>query len=83
MLKERTVWNERQPRPFNEQNLDTSYVHPQYRVDLRRFSEKEYNKFVKMNTVSDWSLLSWKDIGKPYEVSKYSKERTDSFLRCS
>ncbi|SFK46610.1 Methyltransferase domain-containing protein [Halobacillus dabanensis] len=76
MLKE-TVSNERQPKPFNVENMDESYVLPQYRVDLRRLSEKEYNKFIKRNTVSDWSLLSWKDIGRPYEVSKYSKERTD------
>lgn len=61
MLNE-TVWNERQPRPFDEKNMDETYVYPQYRVDLRRYSEKEYNKFVKLNTVSDCSLLSWKDV---------------------
>jgi hypothetical protein len=48
-----------------------------YRIDLREYSEKEYNKFVKLNTVNDWSLLSWKDVGKPYQVTSYAKEKTD------
>ncbi|SEI08166.1 Methyltransferase domain-containing protein [Halobacillus karajensis] len=65
------------PKPFNEENINETFLHPQYRIDLRRYSDKEYNKFVHLNTVSDWSLLTWKDIGKPFEVQKYSKERTD------
>jgi hypothetical protein len=56
----------------NETRLDSSY-----RIDLRKFSEKEYNKFVKLNTVNDWSQLSWNDIGKPYQVTSYAAERTE------
>ncbi|WP_433742437.1 class I SAM-dependent methyltransferase [Falsibacillus pallidus] len=50
---------------------------PSYREDLRFFNEKEYNKFVKLNTVNDWSELRWKDIGKPFQVTSFSKEKTE------
>jgi hypothetical protein len=52
-------------------------LEPSYRIDLRSFSEKEYNKFVKLNSVKDWSLLSWKDIGKPYEVTSFAREKIE------
>ncbi|MGD6968121.1 class I SAM-dependent methyltransferase [Rossellomorea vietnamensis] len=64
-----------QEKPFNESHIGTSEMHKSYRVDLRTFSEKEYNKFVRVNTVSDWSLLSWKDVGRPFEVKNYSVDR--------
>lgn len=50
---------------------------PSFRKDLREFSEREYNRYVKLNTVKDWSLLSWKDVGRPYEVTKFAKERIE------
>lgn len=77
MLGEAAVKHSRITKPYSEKHMDETFSHPQYRVDLRRYSEKEYNKFVRVNTVSDWSLLSWKDVGKPFEVTNYSKERTE------
>ncbi|RLQ95477.1 class I SAM-dependent methyltransferase [Falsibacillus albus] len=50
---------------------------PSFRIDLREYSDKEYNKFVKLNSVNDWSQLTWKDIGKPYEVTTFAKEKLD------
>ncbi|WP_059105679.1 class I SAM-dependent methyltransferase [Shouchella shacheensis] len=51
--------------------------HPSYREDTRVLSEKEYNKFVTLNTVNDWSQLSWKDVGRPYEVTSFAKEKKE------
>ncbi|MGD6877907.1 class I SAM-dependent methyltransferase [Bacillus infantis] len=50
---------------------------PSYRRDMREYTEKQAGRFIKMNTVRDWSLLSWKDIGKPYEVTSFAKEKHD------
>jgi hypothetical protein len=62
--------------PFNGK-LNETELTPSYRIDLRNFSEKEYNKFVKLNTVRDWSQLSWKDVGKPHEVTSFAKEKKE------
>jgi len=62
-------------KPYSEKHLDFTELQPSFRVDLRRYSEQEYNKFVTMNTVSDWSSLSWKDVGRPYEVKANSNDR--------
>ncbi|UOQ91667.1 class I SAM-dependent methyltransferase [Halobacillus shinanisalinarum] len=64
-------------RPYSEADIGKTVKHPSYRADLRKFSEKEYNKFVTLNTVRDWSQISWKDVGRPYEVKSYAKDRTD------
>ncbi|MGM9986923.1 MAG: class I SAM-dependent methyltransferase [Bacillaceae bacterium] len=50
---------------------------PSYRVDLRMHNEKEYNKFVKLNVVNDWSVLTWKDIKRPYEVTSFAKDKQE------
>ncbi|MEI5908480.1 class I SAM-dependent methyltransferase [Bacillus spongiae] len=50
---------------------------PSFRLDTREYSAKERNKFVKENTVRDWSQLSWKDIGRPFQVTSYAKEKTN------
>ncbi|MFC0524217.1 class I SAM-dependent methyltransferase [Pontibacillus salicampi] len=62
-------------KPYNGNDIGFTSMLPSHRVDLRQYSEKEYNKFVNMNTVRDWSTLTWKQVGKPYEVTKYSKDR--------
>lgn len=61
-----------QPKTFGQTEM-----RPSYRMDLRQYRDrKEYEKFVKVNTVNDWSTVTWKDIGKPYEVTSFSKEKT-------
>ncbi|ARI78950.1 class I SAM-dependent methyltransferase [Halobacillus mangrovi] len=74
MLEEQTI---RQPeiKPYTDENIGQSFMNNHYRVDLRTISEKNYNQFITSNTVRDWSQLSWKDVGKPYEVKANSKER--------
>ncbi|ANC78925.1 methyltransferase type 11 [Fictibacillus phosphorivorans] len=58
--------------------LGQTEMRPSYRIDLREYRDrKEYEKFVKVNTVNDWSTVTWKDIGKPYEVTSFSKEKTE------
>lgn len=61
----------------NEVVSAETYLQPSYRVDKRQFTEKEYNKFVKLKGVRDWSTLSWKDVGKPYEVTTFAKEKNE------
>ncbi|WP_232310436.1 hypothetical protein [Mesobacillus selenatarsenatis] len=56
-------------------NPNETRLQPSYRMDLRNFTEKEYNKFVKLNTVNDWSQLSWKGVGRPYEVTSFAQEK--------
>ncbi|MFE8699470.1 class I SAM-dependent methyltransferase [Cytobacillus sp. FJAT-54145] len=63
---------------LEELTMEETRLQPSFRVDLRtRFSEKEYNKFVKLNTVNDWSQLSWKDVGRPFEVKSFAKEKKE------
>ncbi|MCA1059038.1 class I SAM-dependent methyltransferase [Rossellomorea aquimaris] len=61
----------------NEILREETYLEASHRVDKRQFSEKEYNKFVKVKGVRDWSTLTWKDVGKPYQVTTFAKEKTD------
>ncbi|CAM3641076.1 hypothetical protein [Cytobacillus oceanisediminis] len=60
---------------INGTSLEETHLLPSYRSDLREFTEKQFNKFVKLNTVNDWSQLTWKDVGKPYAVTSYAKEK--------
>lgn len=62
-------------QPYSERQAGLTALLPSYRVDLRNFSEKEYNKFVKLNTVRDWSQLSWMSVGRPCEVKTLSEDR--------
>ncbi|WP_026800434.1 class I SAM-dependent methyltransferase [Pontibacillus halophilus] len=62
-------------RPFTEEYIDWTEVLPSFRVDLRNYTDKERNKFVKMDRIKDWSSVTWKDVGRPYEVKTYAKER--------
>ncbi|MBM7693418.1 hypothetical protein JOC77_002858 [Peribacillus deserti] len=62
---------ERDITPYSAHTL----LAPSYRIDTRDFTEKEYNKFVKLNTVRDWSSLKWKDVGRPYQVTSYAKDK--------
>ncbi|MFD1019154.1 class I SAM-dependent methyltransferase [Thalassobacillus hwangdonensis] len=74
-MLEEAIRSEPNASPFDESHIGKTELINQYRIDLRHYSEKEYNKFVTMNTVKDWSQLTWKDVRKPYEVKTYSKDR--------
>lgn len=67
------------PRIKEEENLSigSSRLEPSFRIDLRNYSNKELDKFVNMNSVRDWSQLSWRHVGKPYEVKSFAKEKLE------
>ncbi|MFC5447373.1 class I SAM-dependent methyltransferase [Paenibacillus aestuarii] len=65
----------RTDHPYSEQHLGSTELKPSFRIDLRNYSNKDYDKFVTVKTVRDWSLLKWKHVGKPYEVKTVSKSR--------
>lgn len=50
MLQEKSRAQNR-TKPYSEQDIGTTHLHRQYRTDLRQVSEKDYNKFVTLNTV--------------------------------
>lgn len=60
---------------INGLSMEETQLLPSCRTDLREFTEKQYNKYVKLNTVNDWSQLTWKDTGKPYAVTSYAEEK--------
>lgn len=61
----------------SEMKIEETQLEPSYRKDLRQFSEREYNKYVKLNTVKDWSQLRWQDVGRPFEVTSFAKDKID------
>ncbi len=62
--------------PFYELPLETTRLTPNYRIDLRNARNLHPDRFLNANIVRDWSLLSWKEVGKPYQVENMSKTRT-------
>ncbi|WP_456275727.1 class I SAM-dependent methyltransferase [Bacillus sp. AK128] len=61
--------------PFSEEDLETTMLMPSYRVELRNALQVK-DEFLNANLVNDWSQLTWKDIGRPYEVKTVAKDRT-------
>ena len=41
-------------KPFDDSHIGKSEMQKNFRMDLRAFSEKEYNKYVKVESVRDW-----------------------------
>ncbi|MFQ3545036.1 class I SAM-dependent methyltransferase [Halobacillus rhizosphaerae] len=76
MLHEETIGTTR-TGPYSEEDIGSTHLHHQYRVDLRIPTLKEYSQFITLNTVRDWSQLSWTKIGKPYQVEASAKERSE------
>jgi ribosome biogenesis protein Tsr3 len=50
---------------------------PSYRVELRNATSKDLDKFNHANVVNDWSQVTWKDIGRPYEVKTVAKDKAE------
>jgi len=65
------------PLRFTEEDLESTILTPRYRVDLREAANERMDRFIKTNQVNDWSLLSWKDVGKPFRVENMSEARVD------
>ncbi|TLS36728.1 class I SAM-dependent methyltransferase [Pseudalkalibacillus caeni] len=63
--------------PYTEEDFEYTELTPTYRADLRNATNQGLDKFINANLVSDWSQLTWKDVGKPYEVKNFSKDRLE------
>jgi SAM-dependent methyltransferase len=59
--------------PFTETDIGQTRLMPTYRVDLR--STHSADRFYDANPIHDWSALSWKHIGRPYRVERWSAEK--------
>lgn len=57
--------------------LETTWLTPSYRVDLRNAHNQNLDRFMNANIVSDWSQLTWKEAGKPYEVRTVAKPKRE------
>ncbi|MFD1735579.1 class I SAM-dependent methyltransferase [Bacillus salitolerans] len=62
---------------YSEQDIETTLLTPSFRVDLRNPKKEDLDQFITTNIVSDWSQLSWKQIGRPYEVKTVAKDRIE------
>lgn len=60
-------------RPYTESDIGSTHLTPTYRVDLRPTHTKDV--FYDADPVSDWKSLSWKQIGRPYRVERWSSEK--------
>lgn len=57
----------------DELPIGSTRVLDTHRIDLRTTPP---DKFVDL-TPTDWSRLRWADVGRPYQVTNYSRHRTD------
>lgn len=63
--------------PYTEEHFEYTEVTPTFRVDLRDPFNRDLDKFMNANIVSDWSQLTWEQIGRPYEVKNYATDRKE------
>lgn len=59
--------------PYTDNDIGSTALTPTYRVDLRPAHTKDV--FYDADPISDWSSLSWKQIGRPYRVERWSQEK--------
>ncbi|CAH0344952.1 class I SAM-dependent methyltransferase [Bacillus sp. CECT 9360] len=62
---------------YTEADFESTQLTSSYRIDLRNPTNEYLDKFINANLVSDWSVLTWKDVGKPYEVKTVAKSKRD------
>ena len=60
-------------RPFTEAHIGHTELRDRYRIDLRR---TERDVFADAPAI-DWSALKWRDIGRPYRVENWSREKLE------
>ncbi|SFA91523.1 MULTISPECIES: bifunctional 2-polyprenyl-6-hydroxyphenol methylase/3-demethylubiquinol 3-O-methyltransferase UbiG [unclassified Bacillus (in: firmicutes)] len=64
-------------RPYSHHDFEKTELTPSYRVDLRNPTSNGLDQFINAKLVYDWSQLTWKDIGKPYEVKSVAKSKKE------
>ncbi|SIS80282.1 class I SAM-dependent methyltransferase [Alicyclobacillus vulcanalis] len=52
--------------------LGQTRLGPQFRYDLRAPRLEELDRFIVEKPVRDWSVVTWKDVGKPVRVENYA-----------
>jgi hypothetical protein len=57
---------------LGERDIGSTYKLSNMRIDLRAPSPKETQRFIQDDIVKDWSLLTWKDVGRPFRVENYA-----------
>lgn len=57
-----------------EPRIGQTTVTPSYRMDLRLMAKPD--RFITSPRI-DWNELTWKKVGRPYRVEKWSKEKHD------
>jgi hypothetical protein len=62
---------------YSERDFGRTELTPSYRVDLRNPTNEHLDKFINANLVSDWSQLTWNEVGKPYEVKTVAKVKRE------
>jgi hypothetical protein len=55
--------------------LGETRLGPRFRYDLRAPNPAEWDRFIVENPVNDWSVLRWKDVGRPFRVENYANGR--------
>lgn len=61
------------PTGFQRHSIGDYQIGPQYVVDLRDQPADQFDDLSLM----DWSKVSWKDVGRPYRVEKWSREKKE------
>lgn len=60
---------------YTEEDAGKTELFPSWRADMRKVKNEEKDRFYNAGTVSDWSSLTWKQAGRPYEVKTISKSK--------
>lgn len=60
--------------PYSELHFEHTELHPTYRADLRNPYNQHAERFVDLNVVKDWSAVSWRQVGRPFQVRNMSRE---------
>ncbi|TCZ77533.1 class I SAM-dependent methyltransferase [Paenibacillus albiflavus] len=61
--------------PYSEEDFEKTLLTPSYRVELRNATNEQLDRFISAGMVNDWSLLSWKEVGRPYRVENMAEKR--------
>ena len=64
--------NDAPRHPYTEAEIGHTELAPNYRIDLRPGGK---DVFFDADPVSDWKSLSWSQIGRPYRVERWSKDK--------
>ncbi|KRW90752.1 methyltransferase type 11 [Alicyclobacillus tengchongensis] len=53
-------------------DLGQTLLGPSFRYDLRSPDISKLDRFIVENPIRDWSVVRWKDVGRPFRVENYA-----------